>query len=100
MKAGNAIGFDSKLPSLETELKIIGTGRYPTFVTVLGSVAGSMSTSGVSSMPFDGLFIYCVKPSDVITDPNMPGALDCSLNNAAVYKSCSSKNHRVVLTRQ
>jgi len=73
-----------------------------TFVQLTGSVAGSIVTSGVSSLPFDGVFTYCVKSSDVlvrIPDPAVQGFVGCSSIDP-VYKSCSSKNHRVVLTRR
>lgn len=83
------------------------TGEYiterlapATFVQLTGSVAGSMSTSGVSSLPFDGTFTYCVKASDAIVPPNDPAVqrfVGCLMTDP-VYKSCRSKNHRVVLT--
>jgi hypothetical protein len=66
-----------------------------TFVDLRGSVAGSVSTSAESSLPFDGRFTYCVKSSDVI--PGAGGTFGCSADDPA-YTSCSSKNHRVVLT--
>ena len=70
-----------------------------TFVELTGSVAGSIGTSGVSSLPFDGWFTYCEGSSEVIPDPAVQGPLGCS-SSGTVYKSCVSKNHRVVLTRR
>ncbi len=68
-----------------------------TFVQLLGSVAGFIRTSGVSSLPFNGVFAYCVKSSDdVILNP-WQGPFGCSSSDP-VYRSCSSNNHRVVLT--
>jgi hypothetical protein len=63
-----------------------------TRLELTGSVAGSVGTSGASSLPFDGTFTYCVKQSDT-------GPIGCSPSDP-VYTSCHSKNHSVTLTRR
>jgi len=68
-----------------------------TFVQLLGSVAGSIHTSGGSSLPFNGVFAYCVKSSDDVIPNPRQGPFGCSSSDP-VYRSCSSNNHRVVLT--
>jgi hypothetical protein len=68
-----------------------------TYLELTGSIAGSVSTSGASSVPFDGTFAYCVKQSEV-WQPWI-GPFGC-YGNDPVYASCHSKNHRVVLTRR
>jgi hypothetical protein len=70
-----------------------------TFVELTGVVAGFIGTSGVSSLPFDGWFTYCEGSSEVIPDPAVQGPLGCGSIDP-VYKSCHSKNHRIVLTRR
>ena len=85
------------------------TGEYiterlapATFVQLTGSVAGSMSASGLSSLPFDGTFTYCVKASDAIIAPDDPAVhrfVGC-LTTDPVYKWCHSTRARVVLTRR
>jgi hypothetical protein len=72
-----------------------------TFLELTGSVAGSMSASGQSSLPFDGTFKYCVKASDTIVapEPAVRRFVGC-LTTDPVYKSCHSTRDRVVLTRR
>ena len=68
-----------------------------TYLELTGSVAGSVSTSGASSLPFDGTFAYCVKQSEV-WQPEV-GPFGCYANDP-VYTRCDSKNHRFMLTRR
>ena len=70
-----------------------------TYVQLLGSVAGSVGASGEFSLPFEGVFDYCVKQSDTLTAPPLEGPFGCRTNDL-VYKRCDSSNHRVMLTRR
>jgi hypothetical protein len=63
-----------------------------TQLELVGSVAGFAGTSGASSLPFDGSFTYCEKQSDI-------RPVGCRRDDP-VFRSCRSKNHRVMLTRQ
>jgi carboxypeptidase family protein len=70
-----------------------------TYLDLAGKVAGSVGASGTFSLPLDGKFYYCVKQSADIVIPLGSGRFGCSTNDL-VYKNCSSKNHRVMLTRR
>ena len=71
-----------------------------TYLDLAGKVAGSVGASGAFSLPFDGVFRYCVKQSDdIVIPPFGSGHFGCSTNDL-VYTTCRSKSHRVTLTRR
>jgi hypothetical protein len=89
--AGNYVAFFLDSDMLSNGL--IAERLAPaTHLELVGSVAGFVGTSGASSLPFEGSFTYCEKQSDM-------GPVGC-LRDDPVFRSCHSKNHRVMLTRQ
>jgi hypothetical protein len=69
-----------------------------TYLRVGGMGAASLGTSGVSaiSASFQGLFDYCVTKGE----PDPGNLYSCVPAQAVAHAQCSSKNHRLVLTRR
>jgi hypothetical protein len=86
--AGDYVGF-----WLETLVELLAPN---TFLSFGGLAAASIGTSAMSTivLPFDGEIDYCVTKSATGRYE------DCYQGQAAAHAQCTSKNHRLILTRR
>lgn len=71
----------------------------PDAYLTIGGVGGtSVNTSVVStiSAPFQGTFDYC----ETKAEPDEDNNYSCLPDQASAHARCSSKNHRLILTRR
>ena len=70
----------------------------PDAYLTIGGIGGTSVSTSVStiSAPFQGTFDYC----ETKTEPDEDNNYSCLADQAIVHARCSSKNHRLILTRR